>query len=103
MTESKPEALDRHDIKAKIAKAGLTMEAIAEKAGLKSWQVRHGLRGNNKTGAQAIAKALGLPFRTLFPDSYVRRPASKGQATRKAMDGASQNTHVDADHLSRAS
>lgn len=71
MTETK-QAWNLHLIKAAIGMAGLTQAKIADRAGLEAWQVRHGLRGNNLLGAKAIAEALGIPFRDLFPSSYLR-------------------------------
>lgn len=103
MTKTAPEVWDRHTIKAAIGRAGLTMAAIASKAGIEPWQVRHGLRGNNRTGAEAIAEALGLPFRILFHDSYLNGTADKGQPIQKRHAGASQNSHVAADRRARAS
>lgn len=103
MTKTPPVGWNRHTIKAAIGLAGLTMAAIAEKAGIEPWQVRHGLRGNNRTGAEAIAKALGIPFRTLFHDSYQNRGADTRQPIQKPSIGASQNAHADTDRRARAS
>lgn len=88
---------DRHAIKAEIGRRGLTMEAIAVQAGLKGSQVRHGLLGTNRTGAQAIAQALELPFRTLFPDLYLRGRAREIETSQKRVHTASQNEHVRVD------
>lgn len=101
MTKTEPVKWDRHAIKAEIGRRGLTMEAIAKKHGLEAWQVRHGLRGNNKTGAMAIATTLGKKFRTLFPDSYLQGSADEVQPTQKAQPGASQNAHSTADDRER--
>lgn len=99
MTKTEPVVWDRHAIRAEIGRKGLTMEAIAKKAGLESSQVRHGLRGNNKTGALAIARALKLPFRTLFPDSYLRGSANEVQTIQSQHRAASQNEHVRDDKI----
>lgn len=103
MTKKEPEVWDRHAIKAEIGRKGLTMEAIAVQAGLKGSQVRHGLLGTNKTGAMAIAAALGKPFRTLFPTLYLRGRASEMKTTQSHGAGASQNEHVRADRAQGAS
>lgn len=103
MTKKEPVVWDRHAIKAAIGRKGLTMEAIAEKAGLESWRIRQGLRGNSKIGAMAIAKALEVPFRTLFPDSYLRGSTNRSQVTRKAAAGASPNPQHHTDRAVRAS
>lgn len=82
MTETK-QAWNLHLIKAAIGLAGLTQAKIAKQAGLQAWQVRHGLRGNNILGAKAIAKAIDVPFRELFPHSYLR---GEVKPTRKPAD-----------------
>ena len=92
-----PAVWDRHAIKAAIGRAGKTQTAIAKAYGLEPSAVRHGLRGNNRKGAEAIAKALGLPFRTLFPDSYLRGSHNEGKTSRKASNSTSANHHVRAD------
>ena len=101
MTKTAPGVWDRHTIKAAIGRAGLTMAAIANKAGIEPWQVRHGLRGNNRTGAEAIAKALGLPFRVLFHDSYLNGSADIAQPIQKHPRRASQNAAGIADRRER--
>lgn len=63
---------DRHSIKAEIGRRGMTLSSIALTAGLYKSACRQGLMGTSRAGAEAIASALGVPFRTLFPDSYVR-------------------------------
>lgn len=100
MTKTEPVKWDRHAIKAEIGRKGLTMEAIAEKAGLQSWRIRQGLRGNSKIGAQAIAKALDVPFRTLFPDSYVRG-TNKAQPIQNSTEGASPKANAPTDRRQR--
>jgi Ner family transcriptional regulator len=99
MTKTTPVGWNRHTIKAAIGLAGLTMTAIAKKAGIEPWQVRHGLRGNNRTGAEAIAKALGVPFRTLFHDSYLNRGADVEQPIRNGSDSTSTKLIVRADDV----
>lgn len=92
-----PVVWDRHAIKAAMGRKGLTMEAVAKRAGIESWQVRHGLRGNNRTGAEAIAVALGVPFRTLFPDSYLSSSANTGETIRNVADSTRENRRGRAD------
>jgi Ner family transcriptional regulator len=94
MTQTK-QAWNLHLIKAAIGMAGLTQTQIAIDAGLEPSVVRHGLRGNNRKGAEAIAKAIGVPFRELFPDSYLRGGSSK--PTRKRAESTSQKQHVRVD------
>lgn len=87
MTETKRVLWNLHLIKAAIGMAGLTQAKIAKKAGLEAWQVRHGLRGNNLQGAKAIAKAIDVPFRELFPSSYL---SAEAEPIRKAAESTSQ-------------
>lgn len=69
---SKPDGvMDRHDINAAIRRKHLTLTKIALDAGLPENACRSGILGGNRKGARAIATALGVPFRTLFPDSYL--------------------------------
>lgn len=103
MTKSEPVVWDRHAIKAEIGRKGLTMEAIAVQYGLKGSQVRHGLLGSNRTGATAIASALGIPFRTLFPNLYPNSRANEIKTSRSPGSAASQNEHVRVDENRRAS
>jgi len=95
MTQGKQDKWDLHDIKAAIGKKGLTQTKIAENAGLEPSVVRHGLRGNNRKGAEAIAKAIGVPFRELFPDSYLR--GGDGKPTREKAEStrAKRDERVD--------
>lgn len=86
-------AWDRHAIKAEVGRKGLTLTAIAKLAGLEPSIVRHGLRGGNRRGAEAIAEALGIPFRELFPDSYLRGLASEIEPNRLRGRRTSQNHH----------
>ena len=97
MTKTEPAGWNRHTIKAAIGLRGLTMTAIAKDAGLESWQVRHGLRGNNRIGAEAIADALGIPFRTLFPDSYLNGTVNEADTTCKSAPSTRENRHGRAD------
>lgn len=96
MTETKQAKWNLHLIKAAIGMAGLTQTKIAKKAGLEAWQVRHGLRGNNRQGAKAIAKAIGVPFRELFPDSYLR---DEVEPIRKASESTSAKRQRRADAM----
>jgi lambda repressor-like predicted transcriptional regulator len=61
---------DRPAIKKALLDKGLTLTGIALDAGLYASACRAGLIGASRPGAEAIAKALGVPFREMFPDSY---------------------------------
>lgn len=63
---------DRHAINAEVRRRGMTLTGIALDAGLSESACRQGIIGYNRRGAEAIANALGIPFRELFPDSYTR-------------------------------
>ncbi|GAA0600312.1 helix-turn-helix domain-containing protein [Paenochrobactrum glaciei] len=63
---------DRHEILAEIRRRGMTLTGIARDAGLYSSACRAGMIGASRPGAEAIATALDVPFRDLFPDSYTR-------------------------------
>ncbi|MEX2482084.1 MAG: helix-turn-helix domain-containing protein [Gammaproteobacteria bacterium] len=62
---------DRHAINAEVRRRGMTLTGIAKRAGLGENACRSGVLGGNRRGARAIATALGIPFRELFPDEYL--------------------------------
>lgn len=91
---------DPFDVKAEVQRRGLTMTGIAKNAGLYEGACRQGLIGNSRAGAQAIADALAIPFRELFPTLYPNgrhnesnsirtRPTSKSAKT-QSTDGDRQ-------------
>lgn len=63
---------DRHAILAEVKRQNKNLTTIAVEAGLYSGACRAGMIGSSKKGAMAIADAIGVPFRELFPDSYTR-------------------------------
>lgn len=67
---NEPRKWDRHAIRAEIHRRGMTLTGIAKDAGLYASACRQGLMGLSRPGAEAIAAALKLPFRELFPDAY---------------------------------
>lgn len=66
------EKWDRHKILAEIRRRGMSLTGIAKDAGLYASACRAGMIGASRPGAEAIASALDIPFRDLFPDSYTR-------------------------------
>ena len=72
---------DRHAINAEIRRRGMTLTGIARDAGLHESACRQGIIGVSRPGAEAIAAALGIPFRELFPDSYTRGRHDEGKTT----------------------
>ena len=77
-----PQVWDRHSIKAEVERRGLSLTGIAIDAGLYESACRQGIAGGSRSGAQAIADALGIPFRTLFPTQYRRGRHNEGKPSR---------------------
>lgn len=73
---------DRHAINAEVRRRGMTLTGIAEDAGLYPSACRQGIIGMSRRGAEAIAEALNIPFRELFPDSYTRGRHNESKTTR---------------------
>lgn len=76
-----PTKWDRPAIVAAVHRRKMTLTGIAIDAGLYPSACRQGLLGKSRPGAEAIATALGIPFRTLFPDSYSRGRHGEGKTT----------------------
>ena len=93
---------DRHSIKAEIGRRGMTLSAIALKAGLYKSACRQGLMGTSRAGAEAIAAALDIPFRTLFPDSYIRGRYDEERRNSNARCGEEQKARGLPDKAQRA-
>lgn len=92
MTEPR-KTWDRFSIKAEVERRGLTLTGIAKSAGLYESACRQALFGTSKAGAQAIADALGIPFRDLFPTQYRRGRHNEPQNNRASVDGDSAKAH----------
>jgi lambda repressor-like predicted transcriptional regulator len=88
---------DRAAIKAELLRQGKTLTGIARDAGLYDSACRAGIIGASRPGAEAIASALGIPFRELFPDSYTLGRHDAGETTSKAAAPASQKRAGTAD------
>lgn len=78
---NQPQKWDRHAINAEIRRRGMTLTGIAIAAGLYAGACRQGIIGLSRPGAEAIASALGVPFRDLFPTLYTRGRHDEGQTT----------------------
>lgn len=61
---------DRRAIKDELLRQNKTLTGIARDNGLYDSACRQGIIGASRKGAEALAKALGVPFREMFPDSY---------------------------------
>ncbi|WP_137136655.1 helix-turn-helix domain-containing protein [Rhizobium sp. FKY42] len=89
---------DRAAIKAELLRQGKTLTGIARDAGLYDSACRAGIIGASRPGAEAIATALGIPFREMFPDSYTLGRHDGGETTSKADRKASQKRGSAADN-----
>ena len=82
---------DRHAIKAEIERRGMTLTGIARDACLYESACRQGLCGMSITGAKAISEALGMPFKTLFPNYPKRGHNSRANLSLKSKKESRQN------------
>lgn len=86
---------DRHAINAEVRRQGMTLTGIARDAGLHESSCRQGIIGYNRRGAQAIADALGIHFRVLFPDLYSRgRHDEKKSSPNSSENGSAKRKSV---------
>lgn len=92
-----PKVWDRHAINAEIRRRGMTLTGIALKNGMYASACRQGLMGLSRPGAEAIADALGIPFRELFPTTYTRGRHDEGQVTRNGRCNTRAKTQPDLD------
>jgi len=81
---------DREAIKKELLRQNKTLTGIARDAGLYDSACRQGFIGSNRKGAEAIAEALGVPFREMFPDSYTRGRHDAGETSSNQKPNASQ-------------
>lgn len=93
---------DRHEILAEIRRRGMTLTGIARDAGLYDSACRAGMIGASRPGAEAIAAALGIPFRELFPDSYTRGRHDEGKTTSNSSCNGSAKKRATADSAQSA-
>lgn len=94
-----PKVWDRHAILAEVRRRGMTLTGIAIDAGMYSSACRQGLLGTSRPGAEAIARALGIPFRELFPTAYTRGRHDETRANNNARRNASPKTQSALDEL----
>ncbi|RWC58885.1 helix-turn-helix domain-containing protein [Mesorhizobium sp.] len=97
-----PQVWDRHAINAEIRRRGMTLTGIALDAGLYASACRQGIIGMSRPGAEAIATALGIPFRELFPNSYSRGRHDEGKISRRADESGSAKVALILDGASGA-
>lgn len=89
---------DRDTIKRELLRQNLTLTGIARDAGLYDSACRAGIIGASRPGAEAIARALGVPFREMFPDAYTRGRHDSPETSSKAKGKASQKQGVATDN-----
>lgn len=90
---------DRRAIKDELLRQNKTLTGIARDAGLNDSACRQGIIGASRKGAEAIAAALGVPFRDMFPDSYTLGRHDGGDTTSKRKQKASQKHDAPADDV----
>ncbi|WP_440410703.1 helix-turn-helix domain-containing protein [Neorhizobium petrolearium] len=81
---------DRAAIKQELLRQNKTLTGIARDAGLYDSACRAGIIGASRPGAEAIAKALGVPFREMFPDAYTLGRHDSGETSSNQKRNASQ-------------
>lgn len=74
---------DRRAIKDELLRQNKTLTGIARDKGLHDSACRQGIIGASRKGAEAIAEALGVPFREMFPDSYTLGRHDEGDTSSK--------------------
>ena len=72
---------DRAAIKAELLRQNKPLTGIAVDAGLYPSACRAAVLGASRPGAEALAKALGVPFREMFPDSYTLGRHDRGDTS----------------------
>lgn len=92
---------DRPAIIAELHRRGLTLTGIAKDAGLYPSACRQGIGGQSRTGAEAIAAALDVPFNDLFPTMYLRGRAHREQGNRNTSGNTSSKAATSADSARR--
>ena len=68
-------------IKEELLRQNKTLTGIARDAGLYASACRAGMIGASRPGAEALASALGVPFREMFPDSYTLGRHDRGDTS----------------------
>jgi len=93
---------DRAAIKDELLRQNKTLTGIARDAGLYSSACRQGFIGASRPGAEALAAALGVPFREMFPDMYTRGRHDSPNTTSNKPPRDSAKTPRSADTAERA-
>lgn len=85
---------DRESIRKELLLQNKTLTGIARDAGLYESACRQGIIGASRRGAEAIASALGVPFREMFPDNYTLGRHDSSETSSKNERVASQKHGV---------
>jgi Ner family transcriptional regulator len=85
---------DRAAILAEVRRQGKTLTGIARDNDLYSSACRQGIIGASRRGAEAIAAAIGVPFRDLFPDSYSQGRHDEGKTSSNKSCNTSAKTRA---------
>ena len=88
---------DRTAIKQELLRQNKTLTGIARDAGLYPSACRQGIIGASRRGAEAIASALGIPFREMFPDSYTLGRHDRDDTTSNKSCNTSAKTRAKSD------
>lgn len=81
----------RQAIKEELLRQNKTLTGIARDKGLYPAACRQGIIGASRPGAEALAEALGVPFREMFPtDMYTRGRHDSGETSSKTEERSSQ-------------
>ncbi|MFC6444604.1 helix-turn-helix domain-containing protein [Shinella zoogloeoides] len=88
---------DRRAIKDELLRQNKTLTGIARDKGLNESACRQGIIGASRKGAEAIAEALGVPFRDMFPDAYTlgRHDGEEITSNKTPRDSAKTRRAVD--------
>lgn len=94
---------DRTSIKRELLRQNKTLTGIARDAGLYESACRQGIIGASRPGAEALAKALGVPFRDMFPeDMYTRGRHDSSNSSSKIRCNGRAKSLSDADSTQTA-
>jgi Ner family transcriptional regulator len=95
--QKQPTAWDRHAILAEIRRRFGSSRAFARQCNLTAAEISAALCAPYPKAEIAIARQLGMPVQTLWPDRYWPNGRRRTGSTRPQISGASQKTGVAAD------
>ncbi|WP_418459811.1 helix-turn-helix domain-containing protein [Brucella intermedia] len=92
-----PKKWDRAAIKDELLRQNKTLTGIARDAGMYPSACRAGIIGASRPGAEAIAAALGVPFREMFSGMYTRGRHDGVDTSSNKSGGGRPKRHANAD------